>query len=269
MAVKRRDIDTDDLVRRQRAGESIAALARATGLTRGGVRYRLNQAGVITIGKTGARRPDILPAIVAERFSRGESVEKIAVDYGVSRGLILARLRTAGLSPRDRSQAMRLRMGALDVQERRRLASAANDARRGQRTPDSERFAKALARERAAIPAMGELLVAAILHERGITFTAQQAVGPYNIDLACGTIAVEVHRAYWKPTTPRALKRAEYLADRGWRVLWIVLEGGIAVTTAIADHVIALAKETSGNPATIREYRVVRCDGQDLASGKL
>ena len=75
----------------------------------------------------------------------GKSIKQLAVDNGVSRQVIYRIFRENAVPVRNRSEAMFTRMANTTFEERKRLAFAANEAKRGlANTPEMlEKRAKA------------------------------------------------------------------------------------------------------------------------------
>jgi very-short-patch-repair endonuclease len=63
------------------------------------------------------------------------------------------------------------------------------------------------------------------LRRWGLPIVQQQPVGPYNVDLACWPVAIEVQGKGWKwpHEQPRLRRRTIFLIERGWRVLYLQL----------------------------------------------
>lgn len=202
---------------------------------------------------------------LVRRYLSGESEKAIADDLGVGRPTIRRRLLAAGITPRGRGEAMSVRMANTSPDERKRLASAANTARRGSKASADELARKAVTAERTLQKIRnGEIGLAALLSTRGVRPDLQKACGPYNIDIALAPIAVEVHVSTTHPMrSARQRERVVYLADRGWRTLYVWLRPGTEASDAAADEVIAHVERAQADPASVREYRVIRGTGED------
>jgi uncharacterized protein (DUF433 family) len=101
---KPRDIGVsiEELARRYRSGESIEAIAAATGVNDWTVRHRLLRAGVVMRAPGRVRRPrlDLDDAEIIERYRAGETTTAIAASLGVSHHAIRERLVWAGVERR-------------------------------------------------------------------------------------------------------------------------------------------------------------------------
>ena len=49
----------------------------------------------------------------------------------------------------------------------------------------------------------------------------QKAIGPYNVDLAVGSVAVEVLGGEWHGYKPRHRERTEQILDAGWSMVFV------------------------------------------------
>jgi DNA invertase Pin-like site-specific DNA recombinase len=100
---RRRVVEDEDLVARYAAGESLNAIAAATGLYPTAVYYRLRRAGVELRSVAEARRNarlDLPVAEIVERYRAGETLVEIARSLGVSHHVIRCRLAEAGVERR-------------------------------------------------------------------------------------------------------------------------------------------------------------------------
>jgi very-short-patch-repair endonuclease len=112
----------------------------------------------------------------------------------------------------------------------------------------------------------GEKELREALTLRGVTTHPQRAVGRYNIDLAAHPVAVELTRETVHPMRrSKNRQRVEYLADRGWRTLymWCPLRFPAQFSELALDKAVAHIEMAQSDPSAIREYRVIRCTGED------
>lgn len=208
---------------------------------------------------------------LVKRYSRGESEKALAKVFGVSRTIIRNRLVKAGVQPRGRSEAMFIRMANTSPEERARLATAAHDAVRGKpKTPEfllarAAGVEKQGARHGNVSPA--ELILASDLRNATLPVVHQKAIGPYNVDIATGTVAVEVLGGGWHRSKLHG-KRLRYMLDAGWDVIYIWVDGRRSpLRPGAAQYVVAHCEFRDGNPALPRCYRVIRGGGEFVAEG--
>lgn len=210
---------------------------------------------------------------IAVRYIAGESEKALADAFGVSRSVIARRLRCAGVPRRDPTQANRLMMTARTPEENRRNVAAANAACRGRIHSVEEKMLRAQQRqERRTHTSPDELALAAMLQERGVDVIHQQAVGIYNIDIGAYPVAVEVYGGHWHSSADhasRAPERFHYLLDSGWAVVIVWVDNRrYPLSVAAADYIAAFVQETRRNPALRGQYRVIRGDGEVVASDR-
>jgi hypothetical protein len=215
---------------------------------------------------------------LVKEYRNGVSENALARKFGVQRRVIRRYLLDAGITPRDRSAAMVVRMAKASPADRKGLTLPANIARRS-RAPSSlelERKARwrqsALQREGA-----GELDLIKMLGKRRCATSHQYAIGPYNIDILAGSVAVEVHSQTAYPHNRRSTrKRIEYLFDRGFNVLYVLCAQHVTdekktvkvsiPAAAAADYIATFAEFTKGDPSFRRQYRMIRRTGELVAS---
>ena len=199
------------------------------------------------------------------------SSREIAALFGATDATVRKWARDAGIA-RSASEAHVLRAAKMTAAERLAQSAAAHDAVRGRHVPAEELEARAVTRERLGLHVgTEERRLARLLRKRGVATRAQQAEGPVNIDLATGSVAVEVFGGGFHGAgrhLARHPRRCRYLLDRGWSVvvIWIDKRREFALTGA-ADYVVALLDEFRRSPALVRQYRVIRSDGEELVRG--
>lgn len=264
-------IDFADLYRRYQSGESNIALAAEYGIghttilrqfaKRG---YRMRQPG------RDHTHPgiDVLRSLYVDQQLTSEQIGPM---LNVNPASVRTWLRRAGIS-RSISEAKRLWNDQIGADGRQRNTAAAHAAVLGVPRTIEDLSRRAIGKERTQAHTSDiERTLGAMLTERSVTFTFSKAVGPYNVDLAAAPVAVEVfgggfhgsgrHRARFE-------KRSRYLFDAGWHLLIIWVDSqrhplGIDA----AEYVVAFLEHTRRDPATIREYRVIRGTGEEIVRG--
>ena len=95
------DAESDELVRRYRAGESINGLARELGVHRTTVVNHLDRAGV-TRRRVARKLTDSAIALAAAQYREGASLAIVAEEFGVHVRTLAKELRRAGTQIRPR-----------------------------------------------------------------------------------------------------------------------------------------------------------------------
>lgn len=216
------------------------------------------------------KRLDVNTDDLVARYIAGESEKSLSQRYGIARTAIRPRLEAAGVTRRNRSASMYLRMAQTGPDERKRLALAANVARRGSNdTMDTLLLRSATADRTLHKMRNGEIELACLLSGRGMFADLQAACGQYNIDLAFPPVAVEVH---WSTNHPlksaHQRKRVEDLADLGWRTLYVWRNPGrteSGYASLAVDEIVAHVERAQSDPSSVRECRVIRSTGEDVA----
>lgn len=239
------------------------------------VSEKVIRAHAAKIGIIFTRRKSIDLIALRERYDAGISVKGIAKEFGVAPSVILSRMDEIGIIPRNRSEAMYVRMGHTSVEERRRLTDAAHSAVRGVRQTDEHRCKIARTREAIGFKiSRSETIFVEMLEEGGVFCTQQKAFGRYNVDIALNEfpIVVEICGGGWHAYGAHAARYAErtkYLLRCGVDVVMIWVDArNRPLENGAADYVIALTKKL-GSQKTIRgKEHVIKGNGQSTSIGQ-
>ena len=218
-----------------------------------------------------AKRTDLDPYHALSLYESGLSARAIAVELGCSNSVVNRLLREANATIRDHSAAGRLRAARETPEAKAARYAKASAARTGVPTSDTT-LAKRAATRQNSTRHIGkhELDLAAAMQRAGLEPIKQLAVGPYNLDLAVGTVDVEVHTAAHGPHLLRrghVEKRSRYLADRGWFVLYVWAPDGMRPVDM--EQVVGLVNLVRSNPSAVPgEYLVLRCHGYGGITGR-
>jgi transposase-like protein len=250
------------------SGVSAKGIAKTFGVSENVVYRHLRQAGVSLTGN----RSIYDESAALEMFQRGGSVKAVAAAFGVQRGTITKLLGKHGIAPRNRSEAMLLRMAQSSPEDRQRLVSAAHAAVRGRRMPEECAIRIAEGRERAKSNASADAIaIAAAIVGLGRPVTTEKAVGPYNLDIAFDElpVAVEIQGGSWHGHGghgARLGKRREYLLSRGWHLveIWRFSARRHREIEPMAHKLITLAQGLRLDPAGRGEHWVIDGDCQPL-----
>lgn len=215
------------------------------------------------------RKPIDVDDLVRQYLS-GESVNQLAVQFGVGRPTIIRRLQSRDIQPRGSSEAERLKwQRIIDPQARKAQVSGAHEARRGQvDAPEvkARRAATWFRKQQHIWPA--ETQLAEALRTVGVCVDLAKNIGPYNVDLALNgkLIAVEIdsHPVRDRGAGPR-LDRLEYLLNQGWSVLLIYTKSVPLTFPGVTQKVLTYLQTTSLNESGRGQYGVIRGDGEATA----
>lgn len=213
-----------------------------------------------------SRRANIPPAEVVSAYLAGESQLSLATRYRTSRPVIRRILAEQGIQPRDRSEVTTLAMAALTDEQRTNMVKKAHAAVRGRDVSMEERILRSQKRERTQSHATDRERQ----FGRHIDFPdviPQKAIGPYNVDFAVGSVAVEILGGTWHAYKAEHAQRTPYILDQGWNMLFIWDRQQAPLCIEAAEYVVAFAQESSRQPALHREYRVIRGDAKLVACG--
>lgn len=206
---------------------------------------------------------------IVNAYLSGESENSIAKRMNVSRDVITKRLQVAGIQRRNTTEANRLRQSQRSPEERRAGMLAAQAASRGRTIGIEEKTRNAQKRQAIGFTrSKTEPILTKWLADRGLTVIPQQAIGPYNVDIGTFPIAVEVLGGGWHRYNPLHAERTRYILNAGWHLVFIwVNESRYPLQPEVTDYIISFLQEASRNPSMIREYRVIRGNGQELTRG--
>lgn len=204
-----------------------------------------------------------------ELYLAGESVLALSKRYGVARSSIDRHLRLSGVTLRTASEQNRVSAARATPEGRLARAASAHAAVRGRPRSRAVNAATALTREARGEPeSNGEVKLLGWLRERGQDPRCQVAVDAYNLDFTLANVAVEVLGGEWHRYKIVHQTRTKVILDAGWHVLFVWDVPNYPISSAAADYAVAFAEESRRDPAAVREYRVIRGDGEFIASGR-
>lgn len=221
-------------------------------------------------GATRRKALGLPDAEIAARYIAGESENALSKAYGVSRNAIRTRLESSGVTIRTMSEAAKLRYVGMTAEERGALMEKAQEATRGRKQTREHRSKIALTRqERGFGISETERVLTGWLRDRGLDVIPQRAIGPYNVDLAIHPVAVEILGGGWHASKPGHAKRARYILNRDWCIIYIWVNATRSpLLESVTDYIVAAVQELRRSPSPVRQYRMIRGDGQELARGE-
>lgn len=288
MARKATSTDLDNAVKAYQAGTNICAAAKlghtsyetlrkilkAKGLLRTSIESRRIQAEKVSATRRAANP---MPRDVVDMYEAGKSENAIAEHFGTSRSVVRAWLLDTPAKVRGRLEASRLRASQMTDKEKKVIMKAAQEATRGipLSKDHKEKIAKTREKNKTSMSETEILLFSwldnnLLVRYNDVDLVPQKAIGPYNADIAVGPVAVEVFGGNWHSSKPGHAKRSRYILNAGWHMVFVWVNARRSpLTAAVADYVVAFANEMSRNPTAIRQYRVIRGDGQELSRGSI
>lgn len=275
MAGKLSPADIRHAIKLYASGKSLGEVAAAVGVRPMGIYKHLRAAGVVrsraqSVRARGRQTRDGIRDDVVRRFNGGASVKAIAHELGIVRSTVGRCLDDVGIRPRTRSEAMLQRMADTSPDGRKALVKAAHDAVRGMKRCEQDLAERAKTKQRTLSKAgAGELEMMRQLRSAGADAIHQFALGPYNIDIMCWPVAVEIHLTATDPLkVPRCRKRIEYLLDRNVSVVYVWAPRASAIGPEVYGKIIALLNALQWKPSTPPQYRVIRGSGELAATGE-
>jgi hypothetical protein len=250
MPAKIQDSQRSNAIELYVSGQSIKRIAATIGASDGWVGGVVRQAGVSRSRGDARRlhfangglpsrfRDDVPIGDLIARYIAGESANALASAYGASNDFVHTKLRAAGVSVRPIADAAPLR--------------------------NYNQMTAKTAKSQSRKIGFGESQITEWLTDRGEVPERQVACGPYNLDIAVGPVAVEVQTLGVNPFCySRLRKRNEYLRDRGWTLVFLLISSRTRVLIpAAADQVICAIEAARSNPTAPRQHRVIRGCGE-------
>ena len=224
-------------------------------------------AGLEVVNRNMAYRRDVDIDYIVNEYLAGKSVKAISEELHIARHAIGLRLKNRGITPRNRSESMYNRMNQTPPEERKRLAEAANKAKRGKPNTPEMLHRRALAHKR-FIGVFEQEFIDAI-SAAGIPVTPQLPFLSYNLDICCGNIAVEIDTQGGIPThKPHTMKRIVECLHAGMNMLYVAIPAkATTIPDACYEKVISIVQECRRNPPARCQYWVVRSTGELYATG--
>lgn len=154
----------------------------------------------------------------------GESINRLASYYGVSRGTITKRLSRAKVKLRTQSQSEKLKWSHMTPKQRKHQVKAAHDSVRGRRKTRDYKLRHAKGRQ--AKPKLYHLerLFLRAFRDAHIKVIPQYALDIFNIDFAIPLhkLAIEIDGGNWHTTKHHQHHdklKEDYLSTHGWRLI--------------------------------------------------
>lgn len=197
---------------------------------------------------------------VVSAFSAGISIKQLAEIENVSRGVIYRILRENNVTPRNRSEAMYVRMANTTQEERAYLTKKAHDAVRGVKRTHKELCKRAVAKQfNLQVAGRGERKIIEELKNRGIESIHQLAIDKFNIDVAIPNVAVELCVSCGTNPLRRYhhAEKVEYLCKRNWVVIFIMLRKTSEYTSLHTDYIVSKIEQFSRDKTIGGSYWVV------------
>ena len=214
----------------------------------------------------GTPRTNVNADDIIREYNSGKSVKALAEQFHVSRNVILQRLHAVGIKQRNRSESMFLRMSQTSEEERKRLAQAAHEAKRGYTNSAETRHKMALAKNK-RIGAFEQEFID-MLVSSGVSVFPQEPFLAYNLDIGCGNIAVEIHTQIASPLSSRHIKKLMECVKSGKNMIYVwISPRSFSVSDACYKNVITIVQSVRMNPPSQCKYWVIRSTGEIYATG--
>lgn len=218
------------------------------------------------------RRIPLNESEVVKLYGAGTSENQLAKQFNVSRNVIRRVLTENNAHIRNQSESESVKWANMTNEQRINQVKRAHDTVRN--LPKSffaDMAVKQAKTKEATLSKVGALeaeFIEALGHEFEVV-TPQKAVGPYNIDIAIGNTAIEVHINTSHPHShPYYTKRIVKLLKAGYNVIYIKI-GSQAFVHRAAKQICALINATQWDKSNIRQYWMIRGTGELVTVGRL
>lgn len=205
-------------------------------------------------------------------YVSGESENAVAKTIGVDRSTIRTCLIKSGVHIRSQSESELLKWSKMNLEQRKNQVKKANETIRnlGKEFHRQSSIKQAKAKEQ-SLSKVGSLEIEFFnqLQSLGKKGIMQKAVDVYNIDIAIGNTAVEVHANSSIPHNhPYYRGRIKNLLKLGWNVIYIKCTGKVLIERA-ADKVSQMIDFIESNKPLVSQYGMISGSGQLIATGSL
>lgn len=266
MPVKTSKIQVNDIIKMLHAGHNVSEISIKVGVKKHVVFRIAKKNGIST------KRINISDSIdfnaVLELFNKGIGVGGIAKHLGVSESPIKTVFRRNGIATRNRSEQQQARMDNTSPEQIKYLTSKANAAMRGIKMAHNQLVKQAATRfkNQSASSSYLEETFDVLMRDKGYEGIRQFQIDKYNADFIFGDVVVEIFGGHWHWTGQHlagSKKRIKTILDAGFHLIIIAARGnGISFETA--SKVVALIQEFGLNKTSVRHYRMIRSNGEDV-----
>ncbi len=201
---------------------------------------------------------------ILQRYVNGESELSLARQIGVDRGVIRRRLISAGIRPRNISEANIFSMSQMSSEERKARAAMANSKVKGMKRSDEDCIRRAIARQKTLqYISATEIIIRRWFEQRHIKCVPQLAVFRYNLDIAIESPPIDVEVKYCSTShvslNKRIHGRTKYLLNHGWHVAFIMIDPNHPLLEIVADNIADWAYGLNQTPYP--QYKVFNGNG--------
>ena len=256
-----KNIDADNIVQMYAIGDSASEIAARVGVAKSTIYKILLRSGVTPRG----RKHIAFSSLIVPAYIGGESENSIASRLGISRTVVACAIAKANIQRRSQSESEQLKWASMSSQARANQIAAAHAA--AKEIPSKKRktmLEKSACRKQTTGSKIGhlEFEFANALQNRGLDVTQQLAVSVYNLDIAIGNTAIEIHVNSANPHShPVYLRRIMYLLKTGMDVIYIKCIGKIDINRT-ADKIRELINFTQRQKSNVRHYWMIRGSGE-------
>lgn len=266
-------INTNDLIQMYKSGKSVAKISNITGIPVSSIYGKFNIAGFkATRNGLGNIKTAVPDSEIIRLYNSGMSENQVAIHFGVSRNVIRNRLIKHNVHIRTQSEAETVKWSQMTDEQRANQVKSANEKVRTL----PKKFFKEISRKQAITKQKTKSKLGAFeqlfideLKGRGFKPIPQKAVDVYNLDIAVGNTAIEIHVNSGHPHNHIMYrKRIMKLLELNWNVIYIKITKDVFIDVA-TDDICRFIDTAQSDESRICQYRVIRGTGEFIASGRL
>jgi hypothetical protein len=262
--MRKNTIDFNRVVEMYESGVFPPVIAETLGCSKALIYKLFKQNGY----KVKSRKLPVNSGAVIELYESGVSENVVAKHFNISRNVVRRILTENSIHIRTQSEAETLKWSQMSQEQRVHQVKGANEAIRNKPSEFHAKLAIKQAKTKERTLSKVGFLEPEFIEEftnKGLVCIPQKACGPYNIDIATGFTAIEIHINTCNPHShPYYRKRIMYLLKSGWNVVYIKVGAKTNIHRA-ADKVCELINKFSCDQSFIRHYGVIGCNGDVIA----
>lgn len=261
--------NTDNIIKLYESGMSVKNIAKNLRMNNTKVAPILKAAGIEVANKLIRKLPE---SEIITAFNSGDSVKLIAARFDCARHVIGRILKANEINPRNSSESMYKRMQQATEEERKAITKKAHETVRNMPKSYFDNILSKAAITKQTTGSkigIGEQECYKMLQINGFNPIAQFYFGNYNIDIACGNIAIEIHRNPALPHTHVAYrKRIINLLKSGWNVIYIKFRASF-IQDAAFDQLKIMLQTASLNPSVRGQYGMINSAGKFFTAAEI
>jgi hypothetical protein len=260
----------DNIIKMHKSGNVVSEIAKQFNVSKSFVYKVIKQHGETFVSRRIADHPK--SADVIADYISGISENGVSIKHGIQRDTVKRILAYNNIKRRNQSEAETLKWSQMTKDKRLKQVAKANHTMRNmpKEFHASNSIKQAISKEK-SLSKVGdfEMIFMDFLNKLGHRCTPQLAFGAYNIDIAIGNTAIEIHNNTAHPHNhPYYRQRIVRLLESDWNVIYVKTIGKVDVKRA-TSKLSQMIDLIQSNKPTLGQYGVIRGSGDFIATGCL